>query len=313
MPSAQNCAGYLKYPALMTRQSPSRLRTRRRATAYGVAAIVLWSSLALMTLVTANMPPFQVLSIAFAIGGACGLLLSLLRGSAGLRELRQPWPAFFLAVVALFGYHALYLFAFRHAPAVEVNLVNYSWPLLIVLFAMALPEEKVRGAQLLGALLGLSGVVVMVTRGQGISVAPVHASGYLAALLAALTWAAYSVLNRRFQSVPSAAVAVSCLAVAALAALAHVLLETTVMPSSQQIMVLVAMGLGPVGIAFRWWDIGTKNGDIAVLGTLSYAAPLLSTLILLLSGRAGAHVTQAIAVGLLMLGAAISVRAAQRE
>lgn len=296
----------------MTLATHAVVHTRRRATAFGVAAIVLWSSLALMTVVTAELPPFQVLAITFAIGGGCGLVLAALRGRAGLRELRQPWPAFALAVVALFGYHALYLIAFRHAPAVEVNLVNYLWPLLIVLFAMALPGERVRGAQLLGAMLGLIGVAVMVTRGQGIAIDPAHLPGYAAALFAALIWAAYSVLNRRFHAVPSSAIAASCLAVALLSTIAHVALETPVMPSAREAMLLVAMGLGPVGIAFRWWDIGTKHGDIAVLGTLSYAAPLLSTLLLLLSGRVEPHATQAIAVVLLLVGAAISVRAARR-
>lgn len=286
--------------------------TRVRATVYGAAAIVLWSSLAWMTVVTASLPPFLVLAITFAIGGACGLVLSALRGRVGLRELRQPLPAFALAVVALFGYHALYLIAFRHAPAVEVNLVNYLWPLLIVLFAMALPGVQVRGVQVFGAVLGLMGVAVMVTRGQGIAVDPAHVPGYVAALLAALTWAAYSVLNRRFHAAPSAAIAVSCVSVAVLALLVHVLVESPVMPTAAQAAVLVAMGLGPVGIAFRWWDIGTKHGDIAVLGTLSYAAPLLSTLILLLGGRVEPHGTQALALVLLLTGAAISVRAARR-
>ncbi len=273
---------------------------------------MLWSSLALMTVVTANLPPFQVLAISFAIGGGFGLGLVALRGRAGLRELRQPWPALALAVVALFGYHALYLIAFRHAPAVEVNLVNYLWPLLIVVFAMALPAAHVRSAQLLGAALGLIGVAIMVTRGQGIAIDPEHLPGYAAALFAALIWAAYSVLNGRFHAVPSSAIAASCLAVALLATIVHLVFEASVMPSALQAIVLLAMGLGPVGIAFRWWDIGTKHGDIAVLGTLSYAAPLLSTLLLLLSGRAEPHITQVIAVVLLLTGAAISVRAARR-
>lgn len=273
---------------------------------------MLWSSLALMTVVTANLPPFQVLAISFAIGGGFGLGLAALRGRAGLRELRQPWPALALAVVALFGYHALYLIAFRHAPAVEVNLVNYLWPLLIVVFAMALPAAHVRSAQLLGAALGLIGVAIMVTRGQGIAIDPEHLPGYAAALFAALIWAAYSVLNGRFHAVPSSAIAASCLAVALLATIVHLVFEASVMPSALQAIVLLAMGLGPVGIAFRWWDIGTKHGDIAVLGTLSYGAPLLSTLLLLLSGRAEPHITQVIAVVLLLTGAAISVRAARR-
>ena len=284
---------------------------RRNATWCGIGAILLWSSLALMALFTASLPPFQVLATSFAIGGVLGLALLARDGRAGLRGLRQPWPAFVLAVFALFGYHALYFIAFRAAPAVEVNLINYLWPLLIVVFAAFLPGTRLRAGQVAGTLLGLAGVVIMVTRGRAIALEAQHLPGYLAAFVAALTWAAYSVLNRRFHAVPSAAVAGACLAVAVLAALVHVLVEQTQAPDAAQWGVLVLMGVGPVGIAFRLWDHGTKRGDLALLGTLSYAAPLLSTLLLLLSGRVEAHASQAVAVALLLVGAWLSVRAAR--
>lgn len=292
----------------MTIGSATPSTSRRRGTLLGVVAIVLWSSLAVMALFTAELPPFEVLAISFGIGGLCGIGLLASRGAGSLKTLRQPWPAFALSVIALFGYHALYFFAFRHAPAVEVNLINYLWPLLIVVFAACLPGVRLRTGQLVGTALGLVGVLVMVSRGQRLAFDTAHFQGYLAAFLAALTWAAYSVLNQRFHAVPSAAIAGSCMVVAVLAAVAHALFETTLMPTTSEWCVLALMGVGPVGIAFWLWDHGTKHGDIAVLGTLAYAAPLLSTLLLLISGRAEPHVGQAIAVVLLIVGAWLSVR-----
>jgi len=282
--------------------------SRRRATLLGVVAIVLWSSLALMALFTAELPPFEVLAISFGIGGLCGIGMLAVRGAGSLNTLRQPWAAFALTVTALFGYHALYFFAFRHAPAVEVNLINYLWPLLIVVFAACLPGVRLRAGQIVGTALGLVGVVFMVMRGEGLAFDPAHLQGYLAAFLAAVTWAAYSVLNRRFHAVPSAAIAGSCMVVGLLAAVVHAVFETTLMPTTSQWCVLALMGVGPVGIAFWLWDHGTKHGDIAVLGTLAYAAPLLSTLLLLISGRVEPHAGQAIAVALLIVGAWLSMR-----
>ena len=286
--------------------------SRQSATWSGVLAIVLWSSLALMTLVTAALPPFEVLAISFAIGGASMLLVA--RGSwrDRLILLRQPWPAFVLAVFALFGYHALYFIAFRHAPAIEVNLINYLWPLLIVVLSAWLPNGRRRGAQIAGSTLGLLGVVVMLVQGHGFSLRMNFLPGYLAAFAAALTWSSYSVLNRRHDGVPSSAIAGACLVVAVLAALVHLVFETSVAPTRMQWVILILMGLGPVGVAFRLWDRGTKHGDLALLGTLSYAAPVLSTLLLLFSGRVQAHWSQAVALVLLLFGAWLSVRASQR-
>ncbi len=278
------------------------------ATLHGIAAIVLWSSLAVLALGTSALPPFQVLATSFGIAGVVGTLVLVAKGRAGLAVLRQPIGAFVLATVALYGYHALYFVAFRHAPALEANLVNYLWPLLIVVFAALLPGERLRAGAVAGTLLGLAGVVVMLTRGQSLALDPAHRAGYLAAFAAALTWATYSVLNRRYRDVPSAAVFAPCLVVATLALATHLAFETSVEPTSMQWGMLVLMGLGPGGAAFWLWDSGTKRGNLALLGTLSYAAPLLSTLLLLASGRVEAHPAQAVAVALLVLGAWISVR-----
>ncbi|RZA33839.1 MAG: EamA family transporter [Lysobacteraceae bacterium] len=284
------------------------MASTRTATLTGLLAILLWSSLALLTTATEGLPPFQVLALGFGFAGVFGLVRTLLRGSAGWRELRQPWQALALTTTALFGYHALYFIALKHAPAVEANLLNYLWPLLIVLFAALLPGVRVRGIQVIGTLLGLAGAVVLVTRGSSLAVEPRYLPGYLAALSAAVIWAAYSVLNRRHATVPSAAITLACVLVSLSGAAVHLGFEQTVAPTATQWAVLALMGLGPVGAAFLLWDHGTKHGDIAVLGSLSYLAPLLSTLLLVVAGQALPHWSQALAIGLLLLGAWLSVR-----
>jgi drug/metabolite transporter (DMT)-like permease len=280
----------------------------KTATLSGLLAILLWSSLALLTTATEGLPPFEVLAIGFGFAALFGFARTVLRGRHGWRELHQPLSALALTTAALFGYHALYFIALKRAPAVEANLLNYMWPLLIVLFAGLLPGVRVRGAQFVGTLLGLVAAIVLVTRGSGIEIQPRFLSGYLAALCAAVIWAAYSVLNRRHAAVPSAAITVACALVAVFGAMAHLAFERSVQPGALQWGVLALMGLGPVGAAFLLWDHGTKHGDIALLGSLSYLAPLLSTLLLVLAGRADPHWSQALAISLLLLGAWLSVR-----
>ncbi len=288
------------------------MSSTKAATLSGLLAILLWSSLALLTTATEGLPPFQVLATGFGFAASFGFIRTAFRGRPGWRELRQPWSALMLTTVALFGYHALYFIALKRAPAVEANLLNYLWPLLIVLFAGLLPGVRVRGAQIVGTLLGLVAAIVLVTRGSVIEIQPQYLPGYLAALCAAVIWAAYSVLNRRHAAVPSAAITIACALVAVFGALAHLAFEQGVQPSVLQWGALALMGLGPVGAAFLLWDHGTKHGDIALLGSLSYLAPLLSTLLLVLTGRAAPHWSQAVAIALLLLGAWLSVRAPKK-
>ncbi|UNK57026.1 EamA family transporter [Pseudoxanthomonas daejeonensis] len=284
------------------------MQAPRNATLAGLLAILLWSSLALLTVATAGLPPFQVLATAFAVAGVLGLLRAGARGRAGWAELRQPASALALSTTALFGYHALYFIALKRAPAVEANLLNYMWPLLIVVFAGFLPGVRIRPLQWVGTLMGLAAAVLLVTGGNGLDVSASHLPGYLAALTAAVIWAGYSVLNRRHAQVPSAAITVACLLVALLGAGVHLLLERSVAPTPGQWLALLAMGAGPTGAAFWLWDTGTKRGDIALLGSLSYLAPLLSTVLLVLSGQAQAQPVQALALVLLLAGAWLSTR-----
>ena len=284
--------------------------SRRAATAAGFAAIVLWAALALLTTATDGIPPFQLLALGFAMAGVAGLAWVLRPGGPGPRALRQPPAAALLATAGLSGYHARDFIALKRAPVVEASVVNYLWPLLIVVFAAVIGGTRVRPAQWLGTVLGLVAAVLVVTRGGWPRLEPAHATGYLAALAGAVVWALYSVLNRRFAAVPSSAVVVACLATAAFGALMHAGFESWRTPTPAQWAAIAALGLGPTGLAFWLWDIGTKRGDLAVLGTLSYAAPLLSTALLLVFARAEPHWTQAAAVALLLAGAWLGVRGA---
>ena len=279
---------------------------RTTAPAIGFAAVLLWSLLAFFTAASGAMPPFQLTAITFGIGGLAGVALWAVRPSAA-KALRQPWPVWLLGVGGLFGYHAAYFIALRNAPVVEAGLLNYFWPLLIVVFSSFLPGERLKWQHIAGCLLALAGAVLVVTRGQGFSFDPAYLFGYGTALFAAVTWAAYSVLSRRLPHVPSDAITGFCLATAALAALVHVAIEPTVWPTDTwQWAAIVGLGLGPVGLAFYVWDIGVKHGDIQVLGAASYSAPLLSTAILVATGYAAYSHTLLVACLLITAGAVLA-------
>ncbi|MEO6013848.1 MAG: EamA family transporter [Devosia sp.] len=282
------------------------LASRPAATAIGFCAVLLWSLLAYFTAASGSMPPFQLTAITFGIGGLAGVALWTVRPSA-MKALRQPWPVWLLGVGGLFGYHAAYFIALRNAPLVEAGLLNYFWPLLIVVFSAFLPGEKLKWQHIAGCALALIGAVLVVTKGQGFSFDPAYALGYGAALFAAVAWSAYSVLSRRFANVPSDAITGFCLATALLAGLVHLAIEPTVWPSNTgQWAAIVGLGLGPVGLAFYVWDIGVKHGDIQVLGAASYSAPLLSTAILVATGTAAYSHMLLIACLLITAGAILA-------
>jgi drug/metabolite transporter (DMT)-like permease len=281
--------------------------TPRTATLIGLSAILIWSLLAVLTVATGKIPAFQLAAMTFGIGALVGPLTWIGRPHA-VRALRQPPLVWIVGVGGLFGYHALYFLALRFAPPAEAGLLNYLWPLLIVLFSALLPGERLAPHHVVGAMLGLLGTVLLFT-GNDVGFAPGQVPGLIAAFVGAFVWAAYSVMSRRLQAVPTDAVAGFCLATALLAALAHGLVEVTVWPDTlAQWLAVVALGVGPVGAAFYAWDIGMKRGDIRVLGAVSYATPLLSTAFLILAGFAKPSANIAIAAVLIAGGGLLAAR-----
>lgn len=287
--------------------------TRTRATLIGLATILIWSTLAILGVLAGPVPPFQLVAMAFTLVFAMTMIIWIVRGERPWSHLRLPPNLWLLGIGGLFGYHLLYFTGIQSAPPAAANLINYLWPVLIVLFSALLPASSgvgsLRWFHLLGAALGLAGTALIVTDGNGLTVDPRYLPGYLAAAGAALAWSSYSVLSRRFAHISTNAVGGLCGATATLAWIAHLALETTTWPGTALAWAaVIGLGLGPVGSAFFLWDHAVKHGDLRVLGVSAYAAPMLSTLLLVVFGLAAPSWTLALACALIAGGGLLAAR-----
>ncbi len=266
-----------------------------RANFYALGAIALWAALASLGVSLRHVPPFLLTGLALVIGSVLAL-------PAVLKDRRQWQVApgtLGLGVFTLFGFHFLLFIGLRLAPAVEVNLVNYLWPLLLVVLApLYLPGVKLRGVHLAAALVGFAGAALAILGGRDAAAATPAgpagggaALGYLLALGSALIWANYSLQTKRAvltgKRIPTAAIGLFGLVSGLLSLLCHWALERPAALSAQDWLLLAVMGLGPRGAAFFLWDKALKLGDARQIGILSYLTPLGSTALLMaVSGRA---------------------------
>ncbi|WP_422020297.1 DMT family transporter [Roseibium sp.] len=280
---------------------------RARATIIGLSAVLMWATLGLFGAGSGQVPPFLLNAICFGISGVLALVLVTVTGK--LERLKQPPKVWVFGTLGLFGFHFFYFTAIRNAPPVDANLINYTWPLLIVVFSAFLPGENLRVHHVIGTVLGLLGAALLITGGDGISFSGGSAIGYGAAVLSSLFWSTYSVVSRRLGQVPTEAVAGFCILTSLLSALCHVLWEQTIWPQGAlEWGAVIALALFPVGLAFFTWDIGVKRGDIQVLGAAAYSAPLLSTLLLIAFGFGALTLPVIIACLAISLGAVIAAK-----
>lgn len=283
---------------------------RSGATLLGCIAILFWSALALLTVGARGIPPFELLALSFGVAFLAGMVMLALRGRSALARLRQPVVPWMVAFLGLFLYHALYFFSLSTIPPARASLIAYLWPLLIVVFAAVFPGGAgLRLRHLLGAVLGLAGTaLILMDHSKATMSHGINDLGYLAAFGCAFVWSGYSVLNRQFAAIPSEMLVGVCAAVSLAGGIVHGLLEPTIWPSTWQWGAILLLGIGPTGLAFLAWDYATKNGNLTLLGALSYFAPLLSTLLLVLAGKALANINLALAALLIVGGAVIASR-----
>jgi drug/metabolite transporter (DMT)-like permease len=277
---------------------------RLHANLYALGAIALWASLALLGVSLSHVPPFLLTGLALVIGSVPAW--------PRMREWRVPLSTLALGIYGLFAYHFLLFMALRTAPAVEANLVNYLWPLLIVVLApVILGGFTLHARHVFAALAGFAGAAIAILGSGGAS--GTWSWGYLASLAAAFIWSTYSLMTRRVAPFSTAAIGLFGLVSGLLALVCHAMFEAPVQLASRDWMLITIAGLGPLGAAFFLWDKALKLGDPRQIGILSYITPFASTLLLMLATNRTPTWSIAVAAVLIIGAAIVGTRGSQEE
>ena len=278
------------------------------STLNALAAIALWATLASLGTSLSHLPPFLLTGLALMIGSVMSWPLVL----RNPRAWAVPPRTLALGVYGLFGFHFLLFIALRNAPPVEANLVNYLWPLFMVVLApVLLPGVSLRPLHVVAALLGFAGAAIAILGARsGVSTnAGGSYWGFVPALGSAFIWASYSLWTQRVPAFPTTAIGLFGLVSGALSLLCHALLEPSAALSSRDWLLVTLCGLGPLGAAFFFWDMALKRGDARQIGILSYITPLASTALLLIVTQRPLSWTIALAAVLIISAAVMGTRA----
>lgn len=239
-----------------------------------MVTILMWSSLASLTVSINHIPASLSVGIV--------LLVAMLPGIKYYRTWRLPINVWITAIIGMFGYHFLLFDAFSRAPAVEVNMIQYLWPLFIVIGSPLFGGDKLNAGHIIGAIMAFCGVVLIISNNlEGHN--STYWFGYLEAFAAALLWAGYTLSNRKHKNMPSSAIAGICGISGILSLFVYVLTSAEAPEISYvDLLFIFLLGIGPMGLSFYTWDYSMRNGDPRFIGSLTYLTPLLSTVILTL-------------------------------
>ncbi len=261
--------------------------------------ICLWGSLATFGNLLLHLPPFYILGVTFLIGSIPGFFKP--------KEMFPPWRTLIWGVFGYFGYHFCLFYAFRFAPPLEANLINYLWPVILVLFGpLFFKESKLKFYHILGGLFSIAGCFILVA-GFNFDFKKENFFGYFLALTAAFIWPIYSLGKKKLPSNSVWSIGSFCLISGLLCLVTHVIIEPRVVLQWHDAWKLIIMGIGPFGLAFYTWDIALKFGDSRVIGALAYLTPVLSTLGLVYFTGEVIHFTTLVAMLLIISGSSLGV------
>jgi len=274
-----------------------------RSLIYALVAVLIWSTLAILGSKLDSVPSFLLVGVALITSGTISTFK--------IRKWKVPSKTLLTGVGGISGYHFLIFTAYKYSPVVEANLMNYLWPLLIVLLSpIVLPEYNLEQNHIFGALIGLSGAALIITRGR-IQLELVYLPGYLMAAGAAIVWALYSLMSKKLPEFPTAAVGGFCMVSGIISLFLYFLgsmYQGFYSPTRLEWIYMILLGLGPMGSAFFVWDRALKDGDPRIIGSITYLTPLLSTMWLILAGGKKLTWISGLAMFLLITGAFIGTR-----
>jgi len=270
----------------------------------GYSALLCWALAAPLVVQIKSIPLFETLTIVFSVS----FLISSIKLTLCQQwsQLKQPWFLWLIGFLGIYGNDILYIAAFKHAPAAHADLINYLWPIIVILFTGFLPNEKLSVRHLFAASLGFAGVYVLIYQhDQGFE--RQYLFGYLLAFLDALVWSIYTLMARRYGKSPVEIIGIYCGVGAVCSLLIHLQLEIVVLPNLQQCLILLLMGMTTQCLAYFFWDFGIKRGDFKYLSILSFGNPLLSIFFLIAFGMAKPSMELFIASILITLGGMIGI------
>lgn len=272
------------------------------ATLIGYIALLIWSSYALVIVGLNQIPLFELLSLMFIISFMCTSIKLTIKRQWSL--IKQPAIIWVIGVGGIYGNDLVTIGALKNAPPIQVDLINYLWPILVVVFSGFLPNEKFSLRAVLSAFIGLMGIYILLTNGHGLNAFHFeYIKGYLLALAASIIWASYTLLSRFYHNTPREMIGMYFGIGAIISVGLHCFHESTVVPNMKQWILIAVMSFLVSGISYFMWDYGVKKGNIKLLGILTYGNPIISSVLLVIFGYAKYNTAIAVATFCVIAGA----------
>ena len=253
----------------------------RRALAFGLSAVLLWSTVATaFKLALRELDVLQLL--AYSVSCSALVLLCLLACQGRLFLLRQyagDSPGYFL-VMGLVNpvlYYLVLLQAYALLPAQQAQAINYTWAITLALLAVPLLGHRLNRRDLLALALGYGGVLIIATRGQLMELRFDSLPGVGLALLSTVIWALYWLVSTRNRRDPVACLCLNFAVATPVALALCAVFSSLAVPGWRGLAAAAYVGVFEMGLTFALWSTALRlSSGVSRIGNLIFLSPLMS-------------------------------------
>lgn len=254
-----------------------------RLLALSLFVVVMWGVTAWLRKVAGDLSPLELTGLAMLASAAASRALPNTRGALRRAPRAHPWYAWLFVSGGLVGGAGFYFAALQFAPAAQVVVITYTWPLLFALASDVYNRRRPSAITFCSLLLGLAGVVVM--NGGASLPSGTAGFGYAGGLLAGLSWVAYSLFLQTYERSIAPDFPAFFAGGGLLALGLQGMIHGMALPGDWGAFAVAAvLGIGPYGLGFVAWGHVVRNGNPRVIPVLPYAVPVVAAVTLVLAG-----------------------------
>lgn len=245
-------------------------------------AILLWSSAASLITALNDIPPIELLALSHLFGFFYVGFYRFYKNKSLKPFFSASIKNYLIGLLGVSFAILLYYIGMRNAPPLEANLLNYLWPILIVLISALVNKKRLSKKITLSVSMGFIGAFLLISKDSGLSFD--IQSGHIMAFTGAVLWAYFCVISKKINLNQDHMVLIFALS-SIILLIASALFEDMAMPSTLVDYILLIL-LGTLATAYIFWNYAMKHGDADVIAVYAYIIPFFSNILLIAFGLA---------------------------
>ena len=181
----------------------------------------------------------------------------------------------YLGFIGTFMYCVLQFAGLKYTSAQEANIINYTWPIWIIIFSIFILKLKINWRIVVAILLSFIGIYIAISGGTLSGFSMGHLKGNIFALMAAVCYGFFCVTAKKYSFETFTSMFCYFLVATILSGICVVIFSSFPLLNLDQIFAFFWLGGISNGMGFVFWFMALKHGDVAKMSNIIFLTPFV--------------------------------------